>query len=120
MIYENLNRCLLRENFIDGEVWVLTKHKESIVSIINQVCSKRNTQGSLIECHTQVELPKPTYIPTNEFLYPFQEIVNTYGVPRYQEINPAYFNIVTFPFLFGIMFGDIGHGALVFSFAVYL
>lgn len=62
----------------------------------------------------------PTYIQTNDFTWVFQEIVNTYGVPRYREINPALFNIVTFPFLFGVMFGDIGHGFLLFLFGAYL
>lgn len=56
----------------------------------------------------------------NDLTYPFQEIVNTYGIPRYREVNPAIFNIVTFPFLFGVMFGDIGHGFLLFLFAAYL
>lgn len=32
----------------------------------------------------------------------------------YKEINPAVFAIVTFPFLFGVMFGDVGHGFLLF------
>lgn len=44
----------------------------------------------------------------------FQEIVNTYGIPNYKEVNPSVFAIVTFPFLFGIMFGDIGHGFVLF------
>jgi len=39
--------------------------------------------------------------------------VDTYGVPSYKEINPAIFTQVTFPFLFGVMFGDIGHGLLI-------
>ena len=36
--------------------------------------------------------------------------MNTYGVPNYKEVNPSFFVIVTFPFLFGIMYGDVGHG----------
>ena len=32
----------------------------------------------------------------------------------YKEVNPAVFAIVSFPFLFGVMFGDIGHGMLLF------
>lgn len=36
--------------------------------------------------------------------------MNTYGLPRYKEVNPGLFTVVTFPFLFGVMFADIGHG----------
>lgn len=43
--------------------------------------------------------------------------MDTYGVPSYKEVNPAIYATVTFPFLFGVMFGDIGHGALLFIFA---
>jgi len=34
-------------------------------------------------------------------------------VPRYEEVNPGLFTIATFPFLFGIMYGDIGHGTIL-------
>jgi len=47
-------------------------------------------------------------------------IVNTYGVPRYREFNPAIITIITFPFLFGVMFGDIGHGSLLTLFGLFL
>jgi V-type H+-transporting ATPase subunit a len=36
------------------------------------------------------------------------------------EINPALFTIATFPFLFGVMFGDMLHGGLLLLFAFYL
>lgn len=37
-----------------------------------------------------------------------------YNVPTYGEINPAVFSVVTFPFLFAMMYGDYGHGAFFF------
>jgi V-type H+-transporting ATPase subunit a len=62
----------------------------------------------------------PTHFVTNDFTEVAQEIVDTYGVPRYKEANPALFTTVTFPFLFGVMFGDIGHGSLLFLAASFL
>jgi V-type H+-transporting ATPase subunit a len=62
----------------------------------------------------------PTYFRLNDFTAPFQSIVDTYGIPNYQEANPAFFSAVTFPFLFGVMFGDVGHGLVLTMFATYL
>jgi V-type H+-transporting ATPase subunit a len=41
-------------------------------------------------------------------------------VPRYKEVNPCIFTIITFPFLFGVMYGDIGHGSLLALMAIAL
>jgi len=67
-----------------------------------------------------VKVMPPTLIRTNEFTYPYQLITDTYGVPRYKEFNPSVFSTVTFPFLFGVMFGDIGHGAVLLSLGLFL
>lgn len=58
----------------------------------------------------------PTFFQLNLFSYWFQIIVNTYGIPLYREVNPGIFTIITFPFQFGVMFGDIGHGGILFAF----
>ena len=61
---------------------------------------------------------QPTFIRRNTFTVAFQELVELYGVPRYEEINPGVFNIVLFPILVGIMFGDVFHGGLLIAVAV--
>ena len=62
----------------------------------------------------------PTYFKLNKFTECFQGIVDTYGVPRYKEANPGLFTIISFPFLFGVMYGDIGHGIVLTLFASML
>ena len=57
---------------------------------------------------------------TNEFTEVYQQIIDTYGVTSYKEVNPAVYACVTFPFLFGIMFGDMGHGGMLFLFSAFI
>ena len=50
----------------------------------------------------------------------FQLIIDTYGVPTYKEANPNPIQIITFPFQFGMMFGDMGHGSVILLFGLFL
>lgn len=62
----------------------------------------------------------PTWFNLNDFTAPFQLITDTYGIPNYKEVNPTYFGIITFPFEFGVMFGDIGHGGMILLTSLFL
>jgi len=43
----------------------------------------------------------------------FQKLVTTYGMPEYNELNPTLLMMLTFPVIFGAMFGDVGHGLIL-------
>jgi V/A-type H+-transporting ATPase subunit I len=53
-------------------------------------------------------------------LRPFQQLVEIYGVPSYGEIQPAAFFAVSFLLMFGLMFGDVGHGLVLVSAGYFL
>lgn len=60
----------------------------------------------------------PTIPVENRFLQPFALLVKQYGIPRYGEIDPTFLFTVTFLLMFGTMFGDVGHGAVLLLLAL--
>ncbi len=59
------------------------------------------------------EKEPPTRITNNRFVKPFEELTKLYGLPKYSEIDPTPLIAITFPILFGLMFGDLGHGLVL-------
>jgi len=62
---------------------------------------------------THAAIAPPTRITNNKFVRPFEELTKLYGMPKYNEIDPTPIMAITFPILFGLMFGDLGHGLLL-------
>jgi len=58
----------------------------------------------------------PVAMHNPPWLRPFEMLVKTYARPRYEEIDPTVLIGVTFPLLFGAMFGDVGHGLVLAGF----
>jgi len=55
----------------------------------------------------------PTALDNPDILGPFQQLVTTYAYPLYNEIDPTPLLALTFPVIFGTMFGDVGHGLML-------
>lgn len=62
----------------------------------------------------------PTKLKNNKLFEPFEFLVKIYGIPKYNEIDPTPFVAITYTVLFGIMFGDLGQGALISILGLYL
>lgn len=62
----------------------------------------------------------PSLVRYPGWLAPFVPLVKSYGVPRYGEFDPALPFAITWLLLFGAMFGDVGHGAVILLLAAAL
>lgn len=109
-------------NLFIADVWCPESAQDDVRNALEIGRRRSNAQvPSILEERPRgsEDIP-PTYFKTNKFTEVFQGIVESYGIAKYQEVNPAPYTIITFPFLFAVMFGDIGHGILMALFAAYL
>ncbi|RHZ57889.1 hypothetical protein Glove_382g39 [Diversispora epigaea] len=112
-IYDSNRKCLIAEG------WCPTNDLDQIRQTLKAATDMLGSTVPSILNELPTTKEPPTFQRTNKFTVGFQEIVDAYGVARYREVNPGLFTIITFPFLFAVMFGDCGHGVLVFLAALY-
>lgn len=62
----------------------------------------------------------PTKIKNNILFRPFEFLVNMYGAPNYNEIDPTPFFAITYLLLYGMMFGDLGQGLVFVLLSFYV
>lgn len=115
ILYSTLNKFKVEEKLYLGFCWI---PRQDQLDILRQVENLKDTYHNIeiptLKAVKDHGVKPPSKFRLNEVTWVFQEIVNTYGIPTYKEVNPSVFAIVTFPFLFGVMFGDIGHGFVLF------
>jgi V-type H+-transporting ATPase subunit a len=121
-VYHSLNMFKADvSGMLRGEGWVIAESFDQVRDSVNRAHANMDlSMPSLVDHVPQPWPSPPTHFVTNKFTYGYQEFVNTYGIPRYREANPALFTAATFPFLFGVMYGDIGHGIFLFSTGLWL
>jgi len=122
MAYDALNMCefdIKRHVFI-AEMWVPKVRYAEVEATLRTAALQNGLDTRPILNKLESKLTPPTHIPVTSFSLGFQALVNTYGTPRYRECNPGAFCCIMFPFLFGIMFGDFGHGFLLACFGFWL
>ncbi|MEW6381316.1 MAG: V-type ATPase 116kDa subunit family protein [bacterium] len=84
---------------LEKKVQEATKHQVRIAVLSSNVMWQ---VGDLLKI--------PTCFQNPFLLKPFEKLVSEYGIPSYKEVDPTFFFALSFLFMFGVMFGDVGHG----------
>jgi V/A-type H+-transporting ATPase subunit I len=103
--------------------WIPMREEETVRRVVEET-----TQGTgIVELrpadddpsHGEVDVV-PVQLDPKPWLRPFHALVGNFGSPRYGELDPSLFVAFTFVLMFGIMFGDVGQGAVVAGVGVWL
>jgi len=111
----NMARCATT---VFLEAWVPKHQLEEVTKGIRKITNEK--------CVIEEEPPStkdavPTVIkPVPRLLEAFEKLTFALGYPRSEEINPVWLMAITFPLLFGIMFADVGQGAILLAAGIIL
>ncbi|MEA2071531.1 MAG: V-type ATPase 116kDa subunit family protein [Asgard group archaeon] len=97
--------------------WVSKKDQKKVKWILNDLSNQEATVEFSEPVFEESEYPTKTTVPKIARVY--DGLVNAYGTPGYNELNPAMIIFVVYPIIFGIMFADVGHGLLFTLAGVY-
>jgi len=69
---------------------------------------------------TESDAQPPTLLRNVSIVRHFEFFTRLYGLPSYGEIDPTPILAITYTLLFGLMFGDIGHGAALAVLGIFI
>ncbi|MEG0564957.1 MAG: V-type ATPase 116kDa subunit family protein [Hungatella sp.] len=76
----------------------------------NEIGSDDKTFCIVEDDHSNIISRPPTKLKNPGIFKPFEMFIQMYGLPAYNEIDPTILIGLTYSFLFGFMFGDMGQG----------
>ena len=121
-------------NFDIRKMAACTKHEEHTFYILcgwmaeddaarfqNEIAEDENTFCIVENDHKNLLNGPPTKMKNPKLFKPFEMFIQMYGLPAYNEIDPTILIGITYSFLFGFMFGDVGQGLclLIGGFLLY-
>ena len=95
--------------------WLPASKRKSLEEGLKRVTDSRcYLEWSEAEKEPEEEQKKVPVLFTNpRFLAPFQMLVSNYSIPEYGTVDPTLFVAIAYLLMFGLMFGDAGHGLVL-------
>jgi len=91
------------------EVWLKKFDVQRATDVI-----RRASPSAVLNITGEEKGDKPPSVLRNPTLArAYERLVAAYGLPNYHELDPTIIMVLSFPIIFGMMFGDIGHGIIV-------
>jgi V/A-type H+-transporting ATPase subunit I len=121
----DLTLTLLRARVLFGKVdhaylvsgWIPAQ----LVDKLKEALAQEIGEQALVEVLTPEAIPGvregilriPILFNNPYLLRPFERLTTAYGTPGYREVDPTAFLAIGFLVMFGMMFGDVGQGAVL-------
>lgn len=119
-VQELINRLCMKERIEDCKEYMTSSKKFFYLSgwvskkSINKVEKVLNKYEGILTMYKEkdevIGFIPPTKLKNIKLFKPFEYLVKMYGIPSYNEIDPTSFFSISYMFLFGAMFGDLGQG----------
>lgn len=93
--------------------WVPKSKANEVIAAVQRVTRGRVAVDMADADHSGSSAQVPSTLRNPHVLAAFQELVTNYSFPAYDEIDPTPLLAITFMLMFGIMFGDVGHGLVL-------
>ena len=100
--------AVVKKDFFVFTGWIVKKKLDLLSAEI------RNDDNVVLKIESDFKTEPPVVLKNNFIFRPFEFLVKLYGIPGYHEIDPTPFLAITYIVLFGLMFGDVGQGLVLF------
>jgi V/A-type H+-transporting ATPase subunit I len=92
--------------------WVPAEDAPKLEQQVREITNGRCVIEAAVTEHSS-ERQIPILLRHPRLLRPFEMLVSAYGLPSYHELEPTLFVALSYVLMFGMMFGDAGHGAVL-------
>jgi len=97
--------------------WITADKAKSVAKKLAKIDS---VECTITSGQSELKHSPPVKLKNNFLTRGFEFYTEMYGLPNYSEFDPTTFIAITYTILFGIMFGDVGHGLMVMLFGIFM